>query len=101
MKEYQIEFSENAKQDLRSIISYLRYDLVGASTADKFTKLIKQKIGQLEYIAGSMAIIDKSLTGQNFYRKINIKKYFALFDSVSVQPFSALLILVVGLSVVV
>ena len=43
MKKYIVEISENAKQDLRNIISYLRYDLAGDIIADKYKVLFKQK----------------------------------------------------------
>ena len=75
MKKYIVEISETAKQDLESIISYLKYDLAGDIIADKYKILFKQEIKKLEDIAGSMPILDKKLTGHNNIRKINVKNY--------------------------
>lgn len=63
MKKYIVELSENAKQDLDNIISYLRYDLIGDIIADKYKVLFKQKLKDLENVAESMHILDESLTG--------------------------------------
>lgn len=79
MKKYIVEISETAKQDLESIISYLKYDLAGDIIADKYKILFKQEIKKLEDIAGSMPILDKKLTGHNNIRKINVKNYIIFY----------------------
>ena len=82
MKKYIVELSENAKQDLDNIISYLRYDLIGDIIADKYKVLFKQKLKDLENVAESMHILDGSLTGHKNIRKINVRNYilFYVFD---------------------
>lgn len=79
MKKYIVELSENAKQDLKNIIFYLRYDLEGDIIADKYKVLFKQKIRDLENIAESMPILDENLTGHKNIRKINVRNYILFY----------------------
>ncbi len=69
MKKYIVEISETSKQDLNNIISYLRYNLAGDNIANKYKKLFKQKIKQLEDIAISMPILSQDLTGYKNWKK--------------------------------
>ena len=73
MKKYIVEISETAEQDLEDIISYLRHNLAGDIVADKYKILFKQELKYLENIAGSMPILDESLTGHKNIRKINVR----------------------------
>lgn len=79
MKKYIVEISESAKQDLESIISYLQYNLAGELIADKYKILFKQELKNLENIAGSMPILNESLTGQKNIRKINVRNYIVFY----------------------
>ena len=79
MKKYIVEVSENAKQDLRNIISYLRYDLEGDIIGDKYKVLFKQKLKDLENVAESMPILDESLTGHKNIRKLNVRNYILFY----------------------
>ena len=79
MKKYIVEISENAKQDLENIISYLRHSLAGDIIADKYKILFKQGLKDLEDIAGSMSILDEKLTGHKNIRKVNVKNYIMFY----------------------
>ena len=79
MKKYVVEVSKTAEQDLENIISYLRYDLAGDIIADKYKVLFKQKLQDLEELAGSMPILDESLTGHKNIRKINVRNYILFY----------------------
>ena len=79
MKNYIIEFSETAEQDLENIISYLRYDLAGDIIADKYKVLFKQELKKLENVAGSMPILDEQLTGHKNIRKVNVRNYIIFY----------------------
>ena len=59
MKKYTVEVSESAKQDLREIIYYLRYDLAGDIIADKYKILFKKRLKDLESVAGSTPVLMK------------------------------------------
>ena len=79
MKKYVVEVSKTAEQDLENIISYLRYDLAGDIIADKYKMLFKQKLNDLENLAGSMPILDESLTGHKNIRKLNVRNYILFY----------------------
>lgn len=79
MKKYVVEISETAKQDLENIILYLRHSLAGDIIADKYKILFKQGFKDLEYIAGSMAILDEKLTGHRNIRKLNVRNYIIFY----------------------
>lgn len=79
MKKYIVEVSKTAERDLRSIISYLRYDLAGDIIADKYKVLFKQKLKDLANLAESMPILDERLTGHKNIRKINVKNYILFY----------------------
>ena len=79
MKKYTVQISETAEQDLENIISYLRYNLSGDIIADKYKILFKQRLNELEKVAGSMPILDKDLVGYDNIRKINVRNYIIFY----------------------
>ncbi len=91
MKKYVVEISETAEQDLENIISYLRYNLVGDIIADKYKLLFKQKLKDLENVAGSMLILNEDLTGHKNIRKINVRNYI-IFYIVDEENFKVLVL---------
>ena len=80
MKKYIVEVSETAEKDLDNIISYLRYNLADDIIADKYKIFFKQKLKELEDVAGSMQILDEELTGYKNIRKINIRNYIIFYE---------------------
>ncbi len=79
MKRYIVEISETAEQDLENIVSYLRYSLAGEIISDKYKILFKQKLKELEDMAGSMPILSEELTGHKGVRKINVRNYIVFY----------------------
>ena len=79
MKKYIVEISETAEQDLKDIISYLKYSLAGDIIADKYKLLFKQTLKELENIANSMPILSEELTGHKNIRKINVRNYLIFY----------------------
>ena len=79
MKKYIVKISETAEQDLENIILYLRNELSGDVIADKYKILFKQKLKDLENVAGSMPIISEELTGFNNIRKVNVRNYIIFY----------------------
>lgn len=79
MMKYIVEVSETAKEDLKNIIEYLRNELAGEIIADKYKILFKKELKNLENIAGSMPILDESLTGLKNIKKINVKNYIIFY----------------------
>ena len=74
-----MEISETAEQDLENIILYLRNELSGDVIADKYKILFKQKLKDLENVAGSMPIISEELTSFNNIRKVNVRNYIIFY----------------------
>ena len=91
MKKYIVEISETAEQDLKNIISYLKYNLAGDIIADKYKILFKQELKDLENIAGSMPVLSEDLTGHKNIRKVNVRNYI-IFYTVDEENFRALVL---------
>ncbi len=91
MKKYIVEISETAEQDLKDIISYLKYSLAGDIIADKYKILFKQELKDLENIAGSMPVLSEDLTGHKNIRKVNVRNYI-IFYTVDEENFRALVL---------
>ena len=91
MKKYIVEISETAEQDLKDIISYLKYSLAGDIIADKYNILFKQELKDLENIAGSMPVLSEDLTGHKNIRKVNVRNYI-IFYTVDEENFRALVL---------
>ena len=79
MKKYIVEISETAEQDLKDIISYIKYSLAGDIIADKYKILFKQELKDLENIAGSMPVLSEDLTGHKNIRKVNVRNYIVFY----------------------
>lgn len=79
MKKYVVKVSKTAENDLEKILKYLRYDLKEDIISDKYKLLFKQELKNLEYIAGSMPILNKGLTGYDNIRKINVRNYIIFY----------------------
>lgn len=91
MKKYIVEISKTAEQDLKDIISYLKYSLAGDIIADKYKILFKQELKDLENIAGSMPVLSEDLTGHKNIRKVNVRNYI-IFYTVDEENFRALVL---------
>lgn len=79
MKKYIVKISKTAQIDLENIISYLRQSLSEDIIADKYKILFKQELKNLENVAGSMPVLDESLTGHKNIRKINVRNYIVFY----------------------
>lgn len=79
MKKYIVKVSKTAEQDLENILKYLKHNLTEDIIADKYKLLFKQKLKNLEDIAGSMPILNEELTGYNNIRKVNVRNYVIFY----------------------
>lgn len=78
-EKYKIELSMKAKEDIKSIVLYIKNNLNEPSIASKYAKTIKEEIKTLEYSPKKFAIIDKDFIKDLNIRKINIKNYIAFY----------------------
>ena len=75
---YKIELSIKAKNDLKSIVRYIKNELQEPSIAKKYAELIKKELKNLEHLPQKYAVIDeKSIKDLNslLFLKSSIKSY--------------------------
>lgn len=78
-EKYKIELSIKAKEDIKSIVLYIKNNLNEPSIASKYAKTIKEEIKTLEYSPKKFAIIDEDSIKDLNIRKLNIKNYIAFY----------------------
>ena len=49
MKKYKVQLSNQAKNDYKGIIRYIKYQLLESTIAEKYAKLIRNELNSLEY----------------------------------------------------
>ena len=76
---YDIKLSIKAKDDLKSIVLYIKNDLNEPSIARKYANIIKMEIKKLEYLPQKFAIIDDDAVKDLNMRKLIIKNYSAFY----------------------
>ena len=79
MEEYKVELSIQAKEDYKSIISYIKYNLLESNIAEGYAELIKNEINTLKYNPERFAIIDYDIIKQYKIRKLIVKKYIVFY----------------------
>ena len=79
MDRYKIELSAKAKNDLKGIVSYIKNELLEPVIAEKYSKLIKERIKSLEYFPEKFAIIDIERIKHYNFRMLVIKNYIVFY----------------------
>lgn len=79
MDKYEIQLSMKAKNDLKSIIKYIKYELLEPTIALKYAQMIRQEIKKLEYLPKKFATISPEIIKYNNVRKLVIKNYIAFY----------------------
>lgn len=79
MEKYKVRLSIVAKNDFKSIISYIKNDLLEPTIARKYAELIKEEIKTLEYFPQKFSVIDSSIIKYDNFRKLIIKNYIAFY----------------------
>lgn len=72
MEEYKVKLSNQAKEDYKGIIRYIRYELLETNIAKRYAELIKKEINTLKYNPQKFAIIDYDIIVRYRFRKIYI-----------------------------
>ena len=78
-EKYKINLSIKAKDDLKSIVLYIKNKLNEPAIANKYAKIIREEIQTLEYSPQKFAIIDDSSVKDLNFRKLIIKNYIAFY----------------------
>ena len=79
IEKYEIKLSIKAKDDLKSIVDYIKNNLNEPAIANKYAKIIRREIKDLEYYPQKFAIIDDSSVKDLNIRKLIIKNYIAFY----------------------
>ena len=79
MEKYKVQLSIQAKNDYKSIIRYIRYELLEPIIAEKYAELIRNELNSLEYQPQKFAIIDYDIIKKYNFRKLIIKNYIAFY----------------------
>lgn len=79
MKEYNIEYSKEAKQDLIGIKRYIKYNLQEPNTAQKLISKIKMEIDKSKNDPTIYAIIEDELIRKLEIRKLIVNNYIVFY----------------------
>ncbi len=79
MIKYIVQMSIKAKNDLKNIINYIKYELIEPSIAQKYAKIIKEEIKRLEYSPQKYSAISSDNVKINNTRKLVIKNYIVFY----------------------
>lgn len=79
MKEYSIEYSKEAKQDLISIKQYIKYNLQEPEIAQKLIFKIRKEINNLKDNPKLYTIIDNNIIKELKIRKLIVDNYIIFF----------------------
>lgn len=79
MEKYKVQLSNKAKDDYKSIIRYIRYELLEPNIAEKYAELIRNELNSLEYQPQKFAIIDYDIIKKYNFRKLIVKNYIAFY----------------------
>ena len=79
MEKYKVQLSIQAKNDYKSIIRYIRYELLEPIIAEKYAELIRNELNSLEYQPQKFAVIDYDIIKKYNFRKLIIKNYIAFY----------------------
>ncbi len=79
MDKYKVELSIQAKNDYKSIIHYIKYELLEPTIAEKYANLIRNELTSLEYQPSKFSIIDHNEIKKYQFRKLVMKNYIAFY----------------------
>ena len=78
-EKYKVKLSIKAKDDLKSIVLYIKNHLNEPAIANKYAKIIREEIQTLEYFPQKFAIIDDKSVKDLKIRKLIIKNYIVFY----------------------
>lgn len=82
MNKYQIEFSKEARKDLKDIVKYIKYNLQEPNIALKFADKIKRNVEKLSENPNIYSIIDDKFLRKFELRKIIVDNYIIFYKTV-------------------
>ena len=79
MNKYKIQFSKDARQDLKDVYIYIKYSLQEPIIAKKMIDKIKKEIYKLEDKPTIYAIIKDKIIKKKEIRKIKVNNYIVFY----------------------
>lgn len=92
MKNYKVQITEDAKEDIKEIVTYIKEKLKEPEIAIQHKKAFKDAIIKLKDSADIHNVINEELTGIKDIRKVNVKNFMIFYridkDDDTVQVFA-------------
>lgn len=79
MNKYNVKILDEAKDDIKEIIIYIKTKLKEPEIAKKHSKAFKKEISKLKDTADIYNVIDNEITGKSDIRKINVKNFMIFY----------------------
>ena len=79
MNKYNVKILDEAKDDMKKIIIYIKTKLKEPEIASQHRKAFKEEILKLKDTASIYNVIDNEITGKCNIRKINIKNFMIFY----------------------
>lgn len=79
MKTYKVQITEDAKEDIKEIVAYIKEKLKEPEIAKQHKKAFKDAIIKLKDSADIYNVIDEELTGIKDIRKVNVKNFMIFY----------------------
>ena len=76
---WDIQYSEESKQDLKAIIQYISYDLGEPGIAKNLTRTILSEIGKLDYMPMRYQLFDEEPWHSQGLRVFAVKNYLVFY----------------------
>ena len=79
MDKYKIEITPYAKGQMEEIRDYIKYQLMNPDAARNLLLEMRERIGELEYMADSIKAIEEQPWGNHGIKKIIVKNFYLYF----------------------
>lgn len=79
MNKYNVKILDEAKDDMKKIIIYIKTKLKEPEIAKQHSKAFKEEILKLKDTADIYNVIDNEITGKSDIRKINVKNFMIFY----------------------
>lgn len=79
MNKYNVKILDEAKDDIKEIIIYIKTKLKEPEIAKQHSKAFKKEIPKLKDTADIYNVIDNEITGKSDIRKINVKNFMIFY----------------------
>jgi len=79
MNKYRVKISDLAKQDIRGIARYIKYNLQEAAIAEKTTETILDAILTLEDMPARISLVNDKRLANKQVRGLRVKNYLVFF----------------------